>query len=51
MNDLTAEQLADLLKRAAEAHHEYETTELKGVHDEAWAEWYADWILAQLKQG
>ena len=30
-----------LLVQTAEAHHVFETTELKGVYDQDWALWYA----------
>ena len=37
--------LLDLLYRTSSAHGEYETTELNGVYDVAWADWYADWAI------
>lgn len=46
--DLTRDELADLIERAAEAHHVYEQQELDGERDEEWARWYADWILDEL---
>lgn len=46
--DLTRDELADLIERAAEAHHIYEQQELDGERDEDWAGWYADWILDEL---
>jgi len=36
----------NLLRRTGAAHGVYETTELNGVYDEAWADWYADWALS-----
>lgn len=38
-------ELAELLRRAANAHHKYETEVLASVRDEQWAEWYAEWIV------
>lgn len=40
----TKEQLAKLLKLAAEAHHAYE--QATGTEDEHWEEWYAQWMIA-----
>jgi len=34
-----------LLEETLEAHGNYETTELGGVYDEAWADWYATYLL------
>lgn len=36
---------ADILAKVGEAHHKYETEDLKGVRDEQWAEWYAEKAL------
>lgn len=49
MIDLTLEELAKLLKAAAEAHGKYEKEELNGVHDKDWPTWYAKWILENQK--
>ena len=38
--------IAALLKDVESAHGSYETTVLGGVRDEAWAQWYADYLLA-----
>lgn len=35
-----------LLAQAKAAHAEYERTELNGVYDEDWAQWYAAFIAA-----
>ncbi len=40
------QHVESLLRRAGAAHGVYETTELNGVYDESWADWYADWVLA-----
>lgn len=37
--------IAALLSRAESAHGDYEATELNGVYDEAWAEWYAAYAV------
>jgi cobalamin biosynthesis Mg chelatase CobN len=39
------ESVARLLRAAASAHAEYETTVLGGVRDEDWAGWYATYLL------
>jgi len=38
-------KIADLLSQAGSAHHHYEQTELKGVYDQNWAAWYADYVI------
>ncbi|NDJ75242.1 MAG: hypothetical protein GYB65_03195 [Chloroflexi bacterium] len=45
MNQQRTEKVAALLHQAGAAHHAYEQDELKGVHDEDWANWYAAWAL------
>ncbi len=40
--------LAAVLSDAGSAHHEYEETALKGVHDELWAGFYAAYVLGRL---
>jgi hypothetical protein len=45
MADLLLEKLTALLEQAASAHHVYESEELKGVRDEQWPAWYADYLL------
>jgi hypothetical protein len=37
--------VTDLLYRTGAAHGQYETTELGGVYDQAWAAWYAGWAI------
>jgi len=44
----TKEELAEALKAAGTAHHEYETIVLKGVRHEEWAEFYAPYVLGRL---
>ena len=44
MNELET-QITTLLRRAGSAHGAYETSVLKGVYDQDWAVWYADWVL------
>lgn len=45
MADILQEKLTNLLQQTAEAHHKYESEELKGVRDEQWPAWYADFLL------
>ena len=40
--------ILDALKKAAEAHGVHEATELGGVFDEQWPEWYADHMTKTL---
>jgi hypothetical protein len=40
--------LAEVLSTAGSAHHEYEQTALKGVHDRLWAGFYAAFVLGRL---
>lgn len=46
--ELSRDTLANLLKEAEKAHAEYE----KGIgkRDEAWPEWYADYIIKKLSK-
>lgn len=44
---VTEDELADLLERAADAHHVYEET--RGSEDDHWALWYAAWIFQELE--
>jgi hypothetical protein len=48
MNELTREELADLLREAERAHGEYERT--LGKRDEDWPAWYAGYILDRLAE-
>ncbi len=41
-----AAEIAQQLHDASSAHFEYETTVLKGVYDQQWGEWYAEYLLA-----
>jgi hypothetical protein len=45
MNPDTIAKIAQLLAQAGSAHHHFEQTELKGVYDQAWPEWYANHLL------
>jgi len=47
--DLTAEQLAMLLREAERAHGEYERT--LGHRDDDWPAWYAAYIVKKLQAG
>ena len=38
--------LATLLETAGNAHGAYETTELGGVYDQQWPQWYAAYLVA-----
>jgi hypothetical protein len=44
----TKEGLAEAVKAAGAAHHEYEQTVLKGVRHEEWAAFYAAYVLGRL---
>ena len=44
---LTTQELARLLREAAQAHHDYE--QQLGERDEDWPTWYAEFILDQLR--
>lgn len=46
MTTLTKDRLAELLREAAEAHHEYE--EKLGERDEDWPAWYAGYVVERL---
>ena len=46
--ELTADELAGLLRAASQAHHDY-VTEL-GRPDEDWPAWYAEWVVARLRE-
>ncbi len=37
--------IANLLSQVSTAHHHYEQNELKGVYDQDWATWYAQYVL------
>ena len=44
----TQEQLRAALADAGNAHHEYESSVLRGARDEQWAGWYAAYVLGRL---
>lgn len=46
MADALQTKVEALLREAQAAHHRYENEELRGVRDEQWAAWYADYLLA-----
>jgi hypothetical protein len=45
MADDRNEAVRALLSQAEEAHGVFESTELKGVHDENWPHWYAAYVV------
>lgn len=47
-NAPSIEELAEALRAAGAAHHEYEQTVLKGVRHEEWATFYAPYVLGRL---
>lgn len=38
-------KILKLLEKTAEAHHEYEESDLGGKKDENWPEWYAKYLM------
>jgi hypothetical protein len=44
----TSEDLRAALDAAGRAHHEYERNALGGRRDDAWAGWYAAYVLGRL---
>lgn len=46
-SDLTREELAELLREASRAHHEYEQS--TGETDDDWPSWYAEYLLDRLR--
>ena len=48
LGQLTTEELARLLREAANAHRDYE--QQLGERHEEWPEWYAEFILDQLRR-
>ncbi len=48
LNDLTQEQLAQLLRDAEKAHGAYERT--LGHRDDDWPTWYAGYMLRKLQE-
>lgn len=45
MNATNVTQITDLLSQAGSAHHHFEQTVLKGVYDQEWPVWYADYVI------
>ncbi|MCG3211223.1 MAG: hypothetical protein FOGNACKC_04862 [Anaerolineae bacterium] len=45
MNPNAVTQIARLLSQAGSAHHQYEQTILKGVYDQEWPAWYANYVI------
>ncbi|MEX2143980.1 MAG: hypothetical protein WD740_05240 [Anaerolineales bacterium] len=45
MADLEQSKLADLLRNAQAAHHDFKSMELGGSRDEQWCTWYAQYLL------
>ena len=41
----TMTAMTDLLVQTSQAHGHYEETELNGVYDQAWADWYAEYAV------
>ena len=39
------EQIEELLLRTENAHGQYEETELNGVYDQSWPQWYAAYLI------
>ncbi|MBD1856005.1 MULTISPECIES: hypothetical protein [Leptolyngbya] len=37
--------IALLLTQADQAHHDYEQSVLKGLYDQDWADWYAEYVI------
>jgi hypothetical protein len=44
-NPENVKNIAALLIQAGSAHHVYEQTVLKGVYDQDWPNWYADYLV------
>lgn len=45
VSQILRSRIADLLSQAGSAHHDYEQTVLKGVYDQDWAVWYAEYVI------
>jgi hypothetical protein len=45
MADIVQEKLSELLKKAKEAHIQFEKIELDGQYYEQWPAWYADYLV------
>lgn len=46
MNEQKITEIRVLLTQTEEAHGEYESRELKGVYDQNWPHWYANYIIS-----
>jgi hypothetical protein len=46
MDGYEVNQIASLLSQAGSAHHQFEQTVLKGVYDQEWPAWYAEYVIA-----
>jgi hypothetical protein len=45
MIETMAPKISALLSKAGSAHHDYEQTVLKGVYDQEWPTWYANYVI------
>jgi hypothetical protein len=45
MNPNTVNQVTQLLSQAGSAHHVFEQSVLKGVYDQEWPTWYAQYVI------
>jgi hypothetical protein len=48
LQELSVDELAELLREAQRAHGEYERA--LGARDEDWPGWYAAWMLDRLRE-
>jgi hypothetical protein len=46
MDGYQTDSIATLLSQAGSAHHIFEQTVLKGVYDQEWPAWYAEYVIA-----
>ena len=46
MEEQLVQRVRTLLAAAGNAHHDFEEIELKGVQDQDWPAWYANYLLA-----
>jgi hypothetical protein len=45
MTSVGVDAIKELLDQTEEAHGQFETTTLKGVYDQEWARWYAEYAV------
>ncbi len=45
MSSNSVNEIAQLLSQAGSAHHVFEQTVLKGVYDQEWPRWYAEYVV------